>query len=120
MWSGSDNHVLERIARALERMPIRQSDVRATIDASAECITYRIYTEYKPGLSELVMRYFAGATIYDGIGIWADGRELASIIEIVGVRSDLQRIADLAGDIKTVNHQSSVLVTWHAVSRLDV
>lgn len=83
-------------------------------------IIYRLYTEDKVGLVQLISRYFAGASILDAIGVWQGGTELARIIEIVGVRADLQRIVDLAGDIKVANHQTSVLVTWAPVSKLDV
>jgi len=81
---------------------------------------YRIYTESFPGNIELVARYFKGATVYRGIGIWRSSRELADIIEIVGTTDDMQAIAHLAGDIKQVNRQTNVLVTWSDVGRLDV
>lgn len=88
--------------------------------ADAMPITYRIYTEDKVGLVQLISRYFAGASIIDAIGVWQGGTELARIIEIVGTRTDLQRVCDLAGDIKVANQQSSVLVTWAPCARLDV
>lgn len=98
--------------------------------ATVESIAYYLYTEDKPNLHELTARYFQGATIFHADGLWTPGlsdelsqptvREQAAVIGIIGTRADKQRIFDLAGDIRHVNTQSSVLVTWHAVSRFDV
>ena len=75
-------------------------------------VTYRLYTEDVPGLVDLTKRYFKGASFFYGQGL-SDGQiEAARIIEIVGTLADLQRIVDLAGDIRVTNHQSTVLVTW--------
>jgi hypothetical protein len=83
-------------------------------------IVYRLYTEDSRNLAELISRYFAGATIVYGTGLWMGVVEIGAVIEIVATKNDLQDIVSLAGDIKIVNHQSSVLVTWAPVSRLDV
>lgn len=108
-------------------------------------VLYRIYTETRDNLPELVARYFDGATLISALGLWqaktiphtADtcpgrpcgaccdhvettGREDSTIVEIIGDDADLQRIVNLAGDIKHVNAQSCVLVTWSPVNRLDV
>ena len=81
---------------------------------------YRLYTEYHSNLGTLVNRYFAGATIYTADGIWQGGAEKAAVIEIIALEQNLQAIVNLAGDIKEVNHQSLVIVTWQPINRLDV
>jgi len=83
-------------------------------------IVYRLYTEDRPGLLVLISRYFSGATILYGSGLWLGKVEAGAVIEILATSNDLQSIIHLAGDIKVQNHQSSVLVTWAPVSRLDV
>ena len=88
-------------------------------------IVYRLYTEDiaddgNSGLELLVSRYFKGATIYATTGLWLGNRESGLVVEIIATAADLQAIVHLAGDIKVQNHQSSVLVTWAPVSRLDV
>ena len=88
--------------------------------ADSQPVLYRLYTEYNPNLSMLVSRYFAGATIYTAQGLWQHASEVSAVIDILGNRTDLQAITHLAGDIKHRNEQSSVLVTWATVSRLDV
>ncbi len=89
---------------------------------------YRIYTEDafadSAELSELVKRYFDGATILYGTGL--DGRtqntdEQAVIIEVITSKPDaLQRILNLAGDIRELNAQVSVLVTRQDVKTFEV
>ena len=88
--------------------------------AHTTVVTYTVYTESKPNLSRLIARYFPGATIHYGLGLWQEQTEPSATISIVGTFADLQRIADLAGDIRVVNEQSTVLVTWQRCSRLDV
>ena len=89
-------------------------------------IVYRLYTEDTVGvvptpLSGLIVRYFPGASIFYGVlGIWEGQIEKAVVIEILATSADLQSIIHLAGDIKVQNRQSSVLVTWQSISRLDV
>jgi hypothetical protein len=91
----------------------------------SNAIVYRLYTEDTEhdgdsGVSRLVTRYFAGATIYAATGLWQGATEYGLVVEIVATSADLQSIIHLAGDIKVQNHQSSVLMTWAPVSRLDV
>lgn len=88
---------------------------------------YRVYTEdvfYREHLTEIIGRYFAGATIYQGTGLDArtqDGSERAIIIEIVSSLPDsLQRIAHLAGDLRHAGKQISVLVTRASVDTFEV
>lgn len=86
----------------------------------SEHVRYRIYTEDRRGLSTLVARYFDGATILQGLGLWCGETEGSAVIEILGTRADLQNIVHLAGDIRFTNEQSSVIVTWEPISRLDI
>jgi hypothetical protein len=84
----------------------------------------RIYTEDDGNLTELVNRYFEGATILHGIGLDVSasyGIEASATIEVVSSKPDaLQRIVNLAGDIREVNKQVSVLVTRQNVETFEV
>ena len=98
-----------------------EPDYRATLDtAPTAAILYRIYTEDRQNLSEIVGRYFGGFTILAAYGVYEGINESSAVIEIIASRETLQTIVHLAGDIKHRNAQSSVLVTWQNVSRLDV
>lgn len=89
----------------------------------ATAVAYRIYTEdadsLRESLARLVTRYFEGATITYGDGVWQGLTERAAVVvDIIGTTDDLQAVASLAGDIRFVHGQSAVLVTWTAVSQL--
>lgn len=112
---------LERYLRSLE------SRKSAPAAFNAPKTLYRVYTEDKASdetLSAMVARYFPGATIYRGIGLDSrtqDAAEHAVIIEIVTSEANaLQRILDLAGDIRVRFEQISVLVTQQAVTTFEV
>ena len=94
----------------------------ATLQTAHPQRTYRLYTETKPNLLELVSRYFPGATLIPAIGLWTGKTEDSAVIEIVATAStsDLQKVVNLAGDIRHMNAQSAVLVTWHDVNSLMV
>jgi hypothetical protein len=79
---------------------------------ASSVVTYRIYTEDRLNLVELVSRYFDGATLYYTRGLWRGEVESGAVIEILGTPADLQKIMFLAGDIKHTNAQQSVLVSW--------
>ena len=87
---------------------------------------YRLYTEHLAHVNAqgIVGRYFAGATIYNGLGLDArtqDASEDALIIEIVSSAPDgLQRAIDLAGDLRTLGNQVSVLVTVQDVRTFEI
>lgn len=83
-------------------------------------ILYRLYTEDVGDVAAIVARYFPAATLFQGLGLWQGAHELAVVVEIIGTRNDLQRIANLAGDIRIINRQSCVIVTWSPVARLDI
>ena len=93
---------------------------RAKPIQSNQAVVYRLYTEYVCNLDKLTTRYFKGATIIETMGLWQGEREYGAIIEVIGSAADLQSVVHLAGDIRQVNHQSSVLVTWNNVSLLNV
>jgi hypothetical protein len=87
---------------------------------------YRVYTEDVPGvdLTPIVKRYFDGATILRGVGLDARTQvkdEPAIVIEVITSHADgLQRVVNLAGDIRQLNSQISVLVTRQAVTTFEV
>jgi hypothetical protein len=83
-------------------------------------VTYRVYTEEKDNLDSLAHRYFDGFTRLYGVGSYKGTLESTVVLEIIGTPADLQNIVNLAGDIRGVNAQESVLITWSEVSRLDV
>jgi hypothetical protein len=92
-----------------------------TLDSRAnQAVVYRLYTETKAGLATLVLRYFPGATFISTSGMYQGELEAGTVIEIIGSAADLQSIVHLAGDIRQVNNQSSVLVTWNNASLLNV
>jgi len=83
---------------------------------------YRLYTEdvARPDSQfltqfstvQLIARYFPSATLTHADGLWEGQREASLIIEIIGETADRQRVFDLAGDIRIVNRQTAVLITW--------
>ncbi len=97
-------------------------------------VLYRLYTEeiltVDSGgpvwfdVTPYVNRYFAGATIYRGVGLdtrTQNGAENALIIEVVSSLPDgLQRALNLAGDLRIVLGQVSVLVTVQDVRTFEV
>ena len=81
---------------------------------------FTIYTEDRDNLLTLVSRYFADATFINATGLYNGQTELAKVIEIVGTLADLQKVVFLAGDIKEVNQQQSVLFTYAPVNSFSV
>jgi hypothetical protein len=87
---------------------------------------YRIYTEdiNRVAVRAIIGRYFEGATVLYGVGLDArtqDSDEDAVVIEIITSKPDqLQRIANLAGDIRHHNAQISVLVSRSTVDTFEV
>ena len=87
---------------------------------------FRLYTERLPfvDVSAVVARYFEGATIFDGVGLDArtqSAAENAVIIEIVSSKADaMQRALDLAGDLRVLGRQISVLVTVQEIRTFEV
>lgn len=113
--ASQERHAAETLAR--------QTAERAALGSASTIV--RIYTESIDAdetVIALTERYFPnGATIFPATGIWAGGREQSTVIEIVCTPADFQRVADLAGDIRVVNHQQSVLVCYvPGARRFDV
>jgi len=69
---------------------------------------YRVFTETKPGLAELVSKRFDGFTLVPATGYWLGEPEQSTVIEIV--TDDGWSVFELAEDIKEVNGQDAVLV----------
>ena len=88
--------------------------------AANQAIVYRLYTEEYPNLRELIARYFKGFTLIPTEGVYNGVSENGAVIEIIGSAADLQSVVHLAGDIRQVNAQTSVLVTWNNASLLNV
>src|SRR5260370_15225232 len=79
-------------------------DYRAALDkAPTAAILYRIYTEDRQNLSEIVGRYFGGFTILAADGVYEGVNESSAVVEIIATRETLQTIVHLAGDIKHRN-----------------
>jgi hypothetical protein len=87
---------------------------------SADVVVYRLYTENFPNLGKLTARYFMGFTLIPTEGYYNGWKENGTVIEVIGSALDLQSIVHLAGDIRQVNNQHSVLVTWGGVNLLNV
>lgn len=87
---------------------------------------YRLYTEdvSRVRTRAIIGRYFEGATCTYGIGLDSrtqDTAEGSLTIEIVTSKPDaLQRVLDLAGDIRESNSQISVLITRQSVDTFEV
>ena len=113
------SHLTRKLSEAQELAAEteRNSGNRAEFSPSVE---YRLYTEFAPNLLELTARYFDGATLYFGTGLYLGNTESSGVIEIIGTRDDWQKIVFLAGDIKAVNAQQSVLVTYAPVTAVSV
>jgi len=83
---------------------------------------YTLYTEAVPDLDlkDYIGRYFDGYTVTSAIGVYQGQTEPTTVITIVAPLSDMQKVMDLAGDIRVAGKQQSVLVTWGTVTRFDI
>lgn len=100
------------LAQSQERHALRLTQSQSTV--------YRLYTETFDNLPSLVARYFPGASLFEGVGLWEGQTERCTIIEIVASPDDLQKIVFLAGDIRVTNKQSGVLVTYQPLFSLMI
>lgn len=75
---------------------------------------YRLYTEDKGNLAQLVTRYFEGFTILKGTGYWKGTAEPSAIIEVL--TSDAESVRSLATLIRRYNTQETVYITRTEVS----
>lgn len=74
---------------------------------------FRILTENKSTLPDVVSKYFEGFTIIHGLGFWKGKPESCAVIEIDTLGSDYNieaRVNSVVADIKSQCHQESVLV----------
>lgn len=91
-------------------------------DNTTSRVLFSIFTEdiNRPLLVALVRRYFQGATITYGYGIFESKVEASARIDIIARLDALQEVTYLAGDIKQQNGQSVVLVSWQRIGALEV
>src|SRR3989304_5430264 len=85
---------------------------RLAATLATEC--YRIYTEDKPGLPNLVSGFFQSFTFYRGVGFWKGNCEQSAYIEILGTPYDAADIRILAKLIKETFSQETVYVSRSA------
>ena len=73
---------------------------------------YRIYTEDRENLPSLANAYFAGYSLYKGVGYWRGQEEKSAVIEVVtdDSKEEANAVECLARSIRLTNHQESVLV----------
>ena len=85
-------------------------------------ILYRLYTEDtgSGNVPDIVGGYFPGFTCYPAVGSWQGASENTIVVDILGTLADLQKVIDCAGDIRVIEHQSSVLLVWSRVESLNV
>lgn len=70
---------------------------------------YRIYTEDRANLLQIVARHFSGANLQHTSGLWQGEVEAGAIVEIIGAIADAPRAVALAEDIVRENEQAEVL-----------
>jgi uncharacterized membrane-anchored protein YitT (DUF2179 family) len=82
-------------------------------------ICFRIYTENKnlSQIKKLIREYFHSITIYVAGGAYDSKFEKSVIIEVVehGDVSSRAQIVRFADELKKLNAQQSVLITYHEV-----
>ena len=71
---------------------------------------YRIYTENRSNLPELVSAKFESFTITPTIGYWKGKGESSAVIDILADAHDHAKVKNLARDIQRANEQESVLI----------
>lgn len=77
---------------------------------------FRIYTETKDNLKEIVNTYFDSATFIEAKGLWNRTLENSTIIEIIELddfwyHNSCAKVHNLVSRIKLDNKQEAVLVT---------
>ena len=77
---------------------------------------YTLHTESLPNLSGIVARFFRGATILYGLGMWNGEHESTAAILIYAPASAQATIANLADAIVLENRQQAVLVSGQDVT----
>ena len=81
---------------------------------------YRLYTEDKPNLTDIVSAWFTGASLFMVTGLYAGVTERGAVIEILGTDSATDRacVHGLAREIIVTNQQTEVLILTHASAGL--
>lgn len=82
---------------------------------------YRIYTEKRDNVAEIVAQHWDAFTILEGTGYWAGERESSLVVEILTPTQTPRgpvhsNVFATARAIKEANAQQAVLITWHDVS----
>jgi len=74
--------------------------------------TFRIYTEdiNRDKIQKLLSKYFKGFTLFEAQGFWRLQKENSLVIEILGETDILERVNQVAKEIKETNNQEAVLV----------
>mgnify|MGYP001606686351 FL=1 len=90
-----------------------------------KAVLYRIYVADNTGEDwvdpePIVQRYFQGATFLYCYGLYKGISESSVIIEIIAGDEDLQNVVHLAGDLKVLGKQESVLVTRQSVEKMEI
>ncbi len=83
-----------------------------------QAVVYRIYTENKINMRDVerfIRKYFDGFTVFFTNGHWKGTKEDSIVIEIIADYTDKHSVLSLAGDIKVLNEQETVLVTTATV-----
>ncbi|MBI1744326.1 hypothetical protein HYR54_14855 [Candidatus Acetothermia bacterium] len=69
---------------------------------------YRLYTESKPNLAEILGRYVHAFTLIEAVGCWNLQIEKSAIIELADI--SLETAKQIAAEIKRLNSQEAVLI----------
>lgn len=82
---------------------------------------YRLYTEDRANLRDIIARYFSGATVFHADGLWLDCVEPAAVIEIIAADDATARLQvhTLATYIACENQQSEVMVLVQSARGLE-
>lgn len=87
--------------------------------ANASSVAFRLYTEQRLNLRDIVTLYFPGATLFPAAGLWHGQTEPSTVIEVIAPASDVAQVRALADHIRKANAQDCVILTSQALSTLD-
>lgn len=110
-----------RLTSSIDRGIAMKNERNPTLEYTPGAVLFTLYTVYGDGHNvERVGRYFDGATLYRVAGFWKGVSEDSEVIEVVGTLDDMQRVTDLAGDIRHAQNETAVLVTYARIGSLMV
>ena len=112
-------HASELTRRLADAQDCKNYDSPALV-LQPEAIVYTIETEHYLNLSRIIGRYFDGFNIQVGTGYYKGQAECSATIRIMATRAQLQEVVNLCGDIRYVNKQEAIILTYAPVTRLDV